>query len=312
MTDPERRDEPLAKRVARAVLYKMHEVMPEAAYEAVYSRSFKAYKAALASAYSRRVAQHEADGDLASVLRGNRVASVMPWSLVGAGGLEQTHDLAQALVRHGVPGAFVECGVAQGGCAALIAQVAAAENAGRHCWFVDSYEGLPDPTEEDFAGEDGRTGDHTRPLPRGSCLGTIEQVSELLFERFGLHPDRISLVKGWFQDSLPTARSKIGQIALLRVDGDWYDSTKCVLDNLYDQVSVDGQIIIDDYGTCHGAKRATDEFRADRGIDTPLIPDGRGGVSFRKPATATATAKPARKRRAAKAERQNGKPLARA
>jgi len=228
----------------------------------------------------------------------------MEWSLVGTGGLEQTHDLALDVVRRGVPGAFVECGVAQGGCAALIAQVAAAENAGRECWFCDSFEGLPDPPEEDYAGDDGRTGDHTRPLPRGSCLGTLEQVSGLLFDRFGLSRDRIHLVQGWFQDTLSGCRDDIGPIALLRVDGDWYDSTMCVLDNLYDQVSPGGHVIIDDYGTCHGAKRATDEFRAARGIDTPLVADGRGGMAFAKP--------PNKGSKSQDTPKANGKPRARA
>ena len=108
----------------------------------------------------------------------------MPYSLVGASGLEHTDEWASELIDSGVPGAFVECGVARGGSAALIAQIAQSDQPPRHCWFFDSYEGLPDPTEKDL--EAGATGKHIRPLPKGSCLGTLEQVSWLLFERFGL------------------------------------------------------------------------------------------------------------------------------
>jgi hypothetical protein len=120
---------------------------------------------------------------------------------------------------------------------------------------------------------------------KGSCLGTIEQVSELLFDHMKLSRDTIHLVKGWFQDTLPVTRKNIGPIALLRVDGDWYDSTKCVLEALFDQVAEGGHILIDDYCSCFGAQKATDEFLESRGIQAKLVPDGRGGASFQKPAS---------------------------
>jgi hypothetical protein len=104
-----------------------------------------------------------------------------------------------------------------------------------------------------------------------------------LFERFRLRRQQITLVKGWFQDTLPVTKAQIGPIALLRIDGDWYESTYCCLEHLYDNVSPGGQIIIDDYCSCFGARKATSEFLAARAVSSDLVPDGRGGASFEKP-----------------------------
>ena len=276
----------LAKRIAMPILYGMYKVLPTRLYEAFYRPAFALYRWALRSAYRRGLNQDRRRGDVAAVVRKERVYSVMEYSLVGAPGLEHTHNLAAKAIAEGVSGAFVECGVAQGGCAALLAQVAASERGPRHCWFFDSYEGLPDPTGADY--DSGKTGRHIRPLPKGSCVGTYEQVSQLLFEHFGLAREHVTLVKGWFQDTLPVTKTKIGPIAILRVDGDWYESTKCCLEELFPHVSSGGQVIIDDYYSCYGASKATDEFVARHRIETQLTPDGRGGVSFPKPPLAVA------------------------
>lgn len=269
------------KAFMRAALHSLHHILPNSLYEALYARAFHLYRRLLHARYARRVCEARTMGHQAMLRRAETVHSVMPYSLVGDSGLELTYDLARHAVDQELPGAFVECGVAQGGSTALIAMVARDEGKHRRCWFFDSYEGLPNPTDQDFAA--GHTGDHVRPLPKGSCLGTIEQVSHLLFETFGLSCNDISLIKGWFQDTLPTTRERIGPIALLRLDGDWYESTKCCLEQLYNLVAEGGYIIIDDYDTCYGSAKATDEFRAAWSIATELIPDGRGGRAFQKP-----------------------------
>ncbi|QDU99044.1 TylF/MycF/NovP-related O-methyltransferase [Lignipirellula cremea] len=271
----------LTRQVAKTILYGLQKVLPQKAYDAIYFPAFRVYHNGQIRAYEKKVARLRKSGDAAALLRAERVLSVMPHSLIGETGLEHTHDLALDLTNRQIPGSFVECGVARGGCAALIGKVAKADPLPRHCWFFDSYEGLPVPDENDFV--DGRTGDHIRPLPPGSCLGTYEQVSALLFNEMNLSRDEVSLVKGWFQDTLPVTSAQVGTIALLRVDGDWYDSTMCVLENLYEQVSPGGHIIIDDYYSCYGARKATDEFRQKHGIETALASDGRGGCSFMKP-----------------------------
>jgi hypothetical protein len=213
-----------------------------------------------------------------------KVYSVAPFSLVGTGGLEVTYEETRRLNKAAVPGDFIELGVARGGCAALMAFGAQDSRAPfrRHLWLFDSYEGLPEPGPQDFV-DSQSTGDHVRPLPKGSCLGTIEDVQSMLFGRFKLDPSRISLVKGWFQDTVPQHAPKIGQVAMLRMDGDWYESTMIALEAFYDRVSPAGSVVVDDYLSCIGCKRAVDDFIKKRNLNVELIFDNRGGCYFEKP-----------------------------
>jgi hypothetical protein len=255
----------------------LHKVLPRSVYDRLYFFLFPRYKAWRRDSYRRRaLRQRGADVDKVEM-----VHQCLEYSLVGWQGMEATYDCTKRVIDEKVIGDFVECGVAQGGSALLIALINQKFGDGaRRLWLFDSYEGLPDPTLEDFKG--GKTGEHVRPLPKGSCLGTIEEVSRLLFESYGLPRGSIELVKGWFQATLPVTRARVGPVALLRLDGDWYESTKVCLETMFDQVSERGYVILDDYFTCFGCKRATDEFLAARGKHYPIIPDGRGGAYFRK------------------------------
>jgi O-methyltransferase len=266
----------------KPLLARSRAILPDRIYEPLYDILFALYKGALRTFYLPNVAARALAGNRAGLFRAQSVYRVMPYSLVGASGLEATFDAASEIVKNRIPGDFVECGVARGGCAALMATVAAKASPARRMWLFDSFEGLPSPTSADYGQNLRSTGKHIRPLVRGSCLGTKEQVEALLFSRFGFARDSIVLMQGWFQDTLPVSRERIGQIALLRIDGDWYESTMCCLDHLYDSVAPGGSIIIDDYGVCFGCKRAVHEFFAKRNILPRLIPDDRGGVRFSK------------------------------
>ncbi|MDP2997940.1 MAG: TylF/MycF/NovP-related O-methyltransferase [Bryobacterales bacterium] len=219
-------------------------------------------------------------GDAERIRKVLAVFRVMPHSLVGRRGLEATHDVVRNVILRQIEGAVVECGVARGGSAALMGLLTE-DTPGRPLWLFDSYEGLPEPTAEDF--RDGVTGRHVRPLPKGSCLGTYETVQRLLFSTFRLSRNRVFMVKGWFQDTLCSQSNNIGDIAVLRIDADWYDSVRCCLEALYDRVLPGGFVVIDDYGSCFGAQRAVDEFLASRQVAVSLVPDGRGGAHFQKP-----------------------------
>ena len=98
-----------------------------------------------------------------------------------------------------------------------------------------------------------------------------------------LDRNNIYMVKGWFHDTLPEYREKVGAIAVLRLDGDWYESTKCCLENLYDNAITGGYIIIDDYFTVPGCKKATDEFLKNRNINVNIICNNMGWSYFVKP-----------------------------
>ena len=267
--------------ILKQIMVVAERILPRALYNGVYDFGFAVYRALLRALYFRHVIYSWVTRNIEGIKKTTTVFKVMPYSLVGTSGLEATYNVVYAVEQHRLSGSIVECGVAQGGSAALMGLVTAQTDSHCKLWLFDSYEGLPEPTDEDF--ERDLAGKHIRPLHKGACLGTYDQVEDLLFRKLGLDRNDVVMVKGWFQDTLPVNRDKIGDIAVLRIDADWYESTKCCLENLYDNVIPGGYVIIDDYGTCFGAQKATDEFLAARGLNVELVFDGRGGCHFVKP-----------------------------
>jgi hypothetical protein len=176
-------------------------------------------------------------------------------------------------------GSFVECGVARGGCIALMAFMARRQ---RPVWGFDSFEGMPDLTEEDEG--QGKT-----------AVGIVEsgpgglQDAQRMLDRFRLAHESVKLVKGWFEDTLPLYVTQLEPIAVLRLDSDWYKSTRYCLEMLYDRVAPGGTIIIDDYHAFIGCRKAVDEFRLKKNDHSPLITtDARSEVRWQKtPSSAT-------------------------
>jgi O-methyltransferase len=276
----ERYGDTFGHRLKRSTMALAHRWLPKALYQRLYDLAFRIVRRLRRLAYRRFWLRAVLSGNLAERRRTEAVLRVMPYSLVGWRGLQVTYDVVRATQTSALAGSLVECGVAQGGSAALMGLVEHTSGRPRLLWLFDSYEGLPEPTADDFV--DGHTGAHLRPLPKGSCLGTLEEVSWLLFAELRLRRDRIRLVKGWFQDTLVATRDEIGPIVLLRIDGDWYESVKCCLETLFDSVVTGGAVIVDDYTSCYGAQKAVDEFIASRDLKVTLIPDGRGGCYFLK------------------------------
>lgn len=198
--------------------------------------------------------------------------------------LANVYTLSRTLERNRVPGAFVECGVWRGGSAAIMAFVANRAATGRKVWLFDSFEGMPEATEEDGAAARdlaaGRFGGALSPV--GTNVASMEGVQDLLFRHCRVNSSVVSIRKGWFQDTLPRDKDTIGPIALLRLDGDWYESTKVCLDELFDQVIDGGYVIIDDYGFFPGCKKAVDEFFKRLETVPTLHRIDREGVFFRK------------------------------
>ena len=268
----------------KPVLKLLEATLPARTFDKFYASTFPIYKEVVRIGYLA--------GNILTLkflsaeqwARVKRVHAVMPYSLVGAGGLEATDRAAQSVNIAGVEGDFAELGVARGGCASLLGMSAFASGApSRKLWLFDSYEGLPEPGEPDFVAN-GDTGDHVRPLPKGSCFGALEEVRSVTLGKFKLPEDRIEFVKGWFENTVPSTRDRIQKLAILRIDGDWYESTKVCLEGLFGKVQPGGVVIIDDYDSCIGAKRAVDEFVAANKLNVTLCSDGRGGRWFRKAA----------------------------
>jgi hypothetical protein len=161
-----------------------------------------------------------------------------------------------------IPGAVVECGVWRGGASFLAAQrLRERREDYRRVWMFDSFEGLPPPKPIDGpAARAWAENSHNLELCT-AAEGDVRKSAESL----GLS-ERVEIVAGWFEESLPANAERIGPIAVLRIDADWYDSVKTCLDVLYDQVSFGGIIIIDDYYTWEGCTLAVHDFLSQRQV----------------------------------------------
>lgn len=202
-------------------------------------------------------------------------------------------DVVDWINRDNIPGDIVECGTWSGGALALFALRDMKHPGSRRRYIgFDSFEGYPPPTAQDEILFDefqknssklGRT--TTEGLGKtGVCVGdTLEAVRRFMIDT-GIPEDRFELHKGWFQDTLPAVAPTLGQLAALRINGDFYDSVTICLETLYDHVAPGGYVIIDTYGIFPGCRKAVGEFRSRRGIDSPIVWIDNVGIWFRKPA----------------------------
>lgn len=186
--------------------------------------------------------------------------------------LKNIIDTIQFVLKNNIQGDFVECGVWKGGAVALMAYLLkTTENQNRKLHLFDAFDDICEPDAKvdgerairEVGGKDFANG-KLIPLSgiynnRGGS-GNEQAVLNLITNDIGYNNKHVFLYKGWFQDTLPVVKNTIDQIALLRLDGDWYASTKVCLDNLYQNVVRGGIIIVDDYGAYDGCKKAVDEY----------------------------------------------------
>ncbi|MDA9260654.1 TylF/MycF family methyltransferase [Puniceicoccaceae bacterium] len=162
-----------------------------------------------------------------------------PSKLASLGGL------AEELLRRGLTGDFVECGVYKGGSAALIMKLLSDDC---HGWLYDSFEGLPQPSELD--------GDEALQW-EGSCVGAVEDVMRIMSET-SIDASRVTIRKGWFEDSFSAPLPQ--KIQFLHIDADWYDSVLLALQTFYPLVVPGGLIVLDDFGHWEGCRHAYYDF----------------------------------------------------
>jgi O-methyltransferase len=173
---------------------------------------------------------------------------ILPDTLVSPERVHNLYVLAKRIEQENIPGDVIECGVCNGGTAALLARFSTRSQLDRTMWLLDSFEGMPVTTAED--GEAAKA--HI-----GKEVGNIERVKRAL-ARVGAEMSKVRIVPGWFQDTFPSVSAS--QIALLNIDADWYESVKLCLETFYDRVVTGGFISFDDYGHWPGCRQAVDEF----------------------------------------------------
>ena len=195
-------------------------------------------------------------------------------TIVGLRRLDNLEELIRTVVEESVPGDYLEAGVWRGG-ASIFAR-AALELYGdtdRRVWVADSFQGLPAPSLPEDEGS---------AFWKEKALAIPVERVRANFARYGMLDERVRFLVGWFKDTLPTA--PIDELAILRLDGDMYESTMDAL-VLYDRVSPGGYVIVDDYGAVDACRRAIDDFRRARSISEPLVEVDWTCVYWRTPSS---------------------------
>ena len=199
----------------------------------------------------------------------------MAHTMIGVKRLANLRTLAESVIRNRIPGDLIETGVWRGGACILMRAILNAHGVtDRRVWVADSFQGVPPPDSKNY------------PADEDSTYHTFEELSvsfEMVrrnFERYGLLDDQVVFLKGWFKDTLPSA--PIDRLALLRLDGDLYESTIIALNTLYDKLSPGGYVIVDDYHVVSGCRNAIGDFLSSRKISSGLSEIDGVGVFWQK------------------------------
>ena len=197
-------------------------------------------------------------------------------TMIGMLRLENIEHCVTSIVNEDVPGDLIEAGVWRGGSTIFMRGLLKALGDEKRSVFVaDSFEGLPRPSGR--FDRDAADVHHTFDSLRVS----LPEV-KANFERYGLLDERVHFVKGWFADTLPELTDR--SFAVVRLDGDMYESTMDGLQSLYPVLSPGGFLIVDDYGnpSTPGAKHAVDDYRREHDIEEPIQQIDWTGVYWRK------------------------------
>ena len=205
------------------------------------------------------------------------VEQALPYTMTSVARLHAIVQSVRYLVRRDVPGDFAECGVWRGG--SVLAMILTLQDLGappRDLHLYDTFEGMPEPTEIDTSSVDGPAraaweaaradGERAWPEMFGPDVFDEHSVRETLLAT-GYPEERVHVVKGKVEDTIPS--NAPDALALLRLDTDWYESTRHELHELYPRLADGGVLIIDDYGHWEGARRAVDEYFAEHA--SPLL-----------------------------------------
>ena len=189
--------------------------------------------------------------------------SVRPFTMTSIERVYALRESVKYIIHHNIPGSIVECGVWKGGSMMAVAKTLMELKTERDLYLFDTFQGMPSPTafDVDLHGVDANVLLKTNPMT--PAIAPFEEVSRNMFST-GYDRARINFVRGKVEDTLPA--SAPAEIALLRLDTDWYESTSHELVHLYPRLVKGGILIIDDYGHFAGAKKAVDEYFQEHSI----------------------------------------------
>jgi O-methyltransferase/8-demethyl-8-(2,3-dimethoxy-alpha-L-rhamnosyl)tetracenomycin-C 4'-O-methyltransferase len=197
-------------------------------------------------------------------------------SMIGNRRLQNLREVMEFVLVNNIPGDFIETGVWRGGACIMARAVLKAYGiTDRRVWVADSFCGLPAPNPQFAADANDKHHTYTE------LAVSLEEV-KANFAKYDLLDDQVVFLKGWFSETLPQA--PIQALAVLRLDGDMYESTMDGLTHLYDKVTTGGVIIVDDFGAVAACRQAVNDFRADQGIEGNIYNIDGIGVFWQKAA----------------------------
>lgn len=198
-------------------------------------------------------------------------------TMVGRRRLTDVRHCVSTVLDEGIPGDLVETGVWRGGVTILMRGLLEAwGDTERRVWVADSFQGLPAPNASAFPQDVGHD------MSGVPALAVTADEVRANFARYGLLDERVQFLEGWFRDTLP--RAPIERIAVLRLDGDMYESTIDALEALYPKLSIGGYVIVDDYGAWEPCRQACSDYRDRHGITDEIVPVDWTGVHWRRTA----------------------------
>jgi O-methyltransferase len=197
-------------------------------------------------------------------------------TMIGMQRLTSLQHCVETVLADDIPGDLIECGVWRGGACILMRAVLAAYGDETRCvWLADSFEGVPRSDPAKYKADKG-----IRAEFAAGILAVSEAEVRANFERYGLLDDQVRFLPGWFKDTLHDA--PIERIAVLRLDGDLYESTIQALDALYPRLSPGGFCIVDDYQAVTACEQAVTDYRAKHGVSAEIVDIDGTGVLWRK------------------------------
>lgn len=195
-------------------------------------------------------------------------------SMIGMKRLANIQHCVESVIRDKIPGDLIETGVWRGGAVIFMRAILKAYGiADKVVWVADSFQGIPVADEKNFPADKGELS-HVRTVTAVSQ----DEVAEN-FRRYGLLDEQVRFLPGWFKDTLPGA--PIDKLAVLRLDGDLYQSTIEALENLYPKLQRGGYVIIDDYAW-PACKQAVQDYRDREGISDKIDPVDAWGAYWRR------------------------------
>ncbi len=195
-------------------------------------------------------------------------------SMLSMARLDNVQMCVEQAIADNIAGDLIETGVWRGGTTILMRAILKAYGVtDRKVYVADSFAGLPPP---------GKDYPQDADIPYHTFTELAISLEEVKgnFERYGLLDNQVRFLKGWFKDTLPTA--PLTQLAVMRLDGDMYESTMDSLKALYPKLSVGGFAIIDDYGQLEPCRQAVEDYRAQHGIEEPVTRIDFSGVYWRR------------------------------